>query len=178
MANLSINIGRSSSSDYVIPNPDQHPTVSGNHATICQINKGDVSQFKYVDHSTNGSYINGEFIHNGEKVITSGDHITLGRTYTLDLTSIITCYFDSSKTTKKKEKKETNFVAPPMIDPVPPIAGGDGTWINPAPEVVESPVPAPLPQDTSSKNILCFVFGLLAGVVIGYLIAMFSPLYF
>lgn len=53
-----IRIGRDPKSDYVIT----HPAVSGNHADIYVFDNG---AMQLIDHSTNGTYVDGGFVHNG-----------------------------------------------------------------------------------------------------------------
>lgn len=104
MGNLKLIIGRSSQCDYTIENAEQHGTVSGKHATISETDIPNTYLFE--DHSTNGSYINGQLLHNDSCKVKSSDHITLGRTYTLPLRDIIKRYFTERRTTKKKQQKE------------------------------------------------------------------------
>lgn len=99
MGQLSILIGRNPQCDYIIANPEQHATVSGRHATLSETE--DPTVFLFEDHSTNGSYVNGQLVHHATCRITVGDNITLGRTYTLPIMEIARRYFSSSKTTKR-----------------------------------------------------------------------------
>lgn len=52
-----IRIGRDTSNDYVI----DHPAVSGYHADLYVYDNG---AMQLVEHSTNGTYVNGNFVHN------------------------------------------------------------------------------------------------------------------
>lgn len=120
MEKLKVLIGRSSQCDYTIENPDQHGTVSGSHATISDTETPNVYLFE--DHSTNGSYINGQYLHNGSCNVKTTDHITLGKTYTLPIADIVNRFLSTSKTTKKKpqpqpEKQVFNPMA--SADPIP-----------------------------------------------------------
>ena len=69
-----IKIGRSQSNQYVI----QHPSVSSSHADIRVLDNGIM---EYVDHSTNGTLVNGRFVHNatvrlqGHEVLEFPGHI-------------------------------------------------------------------------------------------------------
>lgn len=69
-----IRIGRSQSNHYVL----QHPSVSSSHADIRVLDNGIM---EYVDHSTNGTLVNGRFVHNatvrlqGHEVLEFPGHI-------------------------------------------------------------------------------------------------------
>ncbi len=63
---MNITIGRSPENDIVIPSP----TVSGVHA---EIKVDEYERMIYVDHSSNGTYINGRFIRHGSMVVTTND---------------------------------------------------------------------------------------------------------
>lgn len=103
MEKLKVLIGRSSQCDYTIENIEQHGTVSGKHATISETDIPNTYLFE--DHSTNGSYINGQLVHNDSCKVYITDHITLGRTYTLPLTDIVKRYFTERRITKKKPQE-------------------------------------------------------------------------
>ena len=79
-----ITVGRSPENTIsVSPN---YATVSGHHVTITQAN----GQLYLQDHSTNGTYINGQFVHNNQQIaITPNDTITLGREYHLDMSAVV-----------------------------------------------------------------------------------------
>lgn len=102
MGNLKCTIGRSSQCDYVIGEAGKHPTVSGNHAIVSETATPDVYLFE--DHSTNGSYVNGNLVHNTTCMVKRSDHITLGRTYTLSLEDLEKRYFDLSRTTQRRHQ--------------------------------------------------------------------------
>lgn len=100
MDKLKVIIGRSPQCDYLIDNIEQHGTVSGSHATLSETESPDI--FLFEDHSTNGSYVNGQYIRNGSIKVGVNARITLGKTYVLPLEDIIRRFFSQSKTTKKK----------------------------------------------------------------------------
>lgn len=75
-------IGRSAKADIIVDS--EIKTVSAKHATV----EWDGVQYKLHDHSANGSYVNGEKIHNDTCVIRRGDMVTLSRKYTLDLNAV------------------------------------------------------------------------------------------
>jgi len=118
MEKLKVLIGRSSQCDYTIENPEQHGTVSGKHATISETDSPDT--FLLEDHSTNGSYVNGQLVHKNSYIINVSDHITLGKTYVLPLTDIVKRYFSSSKTTKKvpQPKADDSMRTMPATDAI------------------------------------------------------------
>lgn len=120
MEKYKILIGRSSQCDYVIEDSEQYQTVSGQHATISETDNFDT--FLFEDHSKNGSYINGQLLHNDSCPIRVEDHITLGRSYVLPVEEIFKRYFQQRRTTKKKP------IGQQPVNPKP----GDGVTI-PAP---------------------------------------------
>lgn len=131
MEKLKVLVGRSSQCDYTIENAEQHGTVSGKHATISETDIPNTYLFE--DHSTNGSYINGQLLHNNSCKVYITDHITLGRTYTLPLADIVKRYISERRTTKKKPQKEQPQPQPQVYvnvkeNPQPP-SSGDETYI-------------------------------------------------
>ena len=129
MEKLKVLIGRSSQCDYTIENPEQHGTVSGKHATISETDSPDT--FLLEDHSTNGSYVNGQLVHKNSCIINVSDHITLGKTYVLPLADIVKRYFSSSKTTKKvpQPKADDSMRTMPATDAT--VLSGHGTKLLP-----------------------------------------------
>lgn len=107
MEKIKVLVGRSSQCDYTIDNIEQHGTVSGKHATITETDIPDC--FLFEDHSTNGSYINGQLLHNDSCKIKVTDHITLGKTYALPLEDIVKRFFASHRTTKKKPQEQKQY---------------------------------------------------------------------
>jgi hypothetical protein len=77
-------IGRSAQADIVIDS--EYKTVSAKHATV----EWDGLQYKLHDHSANGTYVNGEKVHNDTCVVKRGDVVTLSRKYMLDLDEVLT----------------------------------------------------------------------------------------
>ena len=73
-----ITIGRNPSSTIVIDS--KYDTVSNDHAEIVQQD----SELTYIDHSSNGTVINGQKIHNKRVGIYQGDQILLAGVYELD----------------------------------------------------------------------------------------------
>lgn len=76
MAN-SISIGRDNRNDICVPR--QFETVSNNHADIEYNNE----KFYLIDHSTNGTRVNGEKVKNSRVEITNGDDIKLAGSYSI-----------------------------------------------------------------------------------------------
>lgn len=121
---LKVLIGRSSQCDYTIENATQHGTVSGKHATISEAEVP--GTFLFEDHSTNGSYINGQFLHNNNCKISAADHITLGRTYVLPLADVIKKFFSSRPTTERKiEENRPKPYEEPYTKPQPPSSNDE-----------------------------------------------------
>lgn len=77
-----ITIGRNPGSTIVVD--PRFAKVSGNHATIV-VNGSSVV---FQDHSTNGSTVNGAYIHNSSCQLRNGDSVILAREYTLDVTKV------------------------------------------------------------------------------------------
>lgn len=82
-----ITIGRDPNCDIVVD--EQWDTVSNNHADIEQRD----NELIFYDHSSNGSVINGQKIHNTYVGIYSGDKILLAGVYELDW-NILDSYFE------------------------------------------------------------------------------------
>lgn len=79
MNNMIIRIGRNRNNND-IKVPEQYDTVSNNHAEI----RLQDNELVFCDHSTNGTVINNQKIHNTEVKIYPGDRILLAGTYELD----------------------------------------------------------------------------------------------
>ena len=78
-----ITIGRNPQSTIVVD--AQYTTVSGSHATITRND----NVLTLEDHSTNGTYINGQKIHHASATIRIGDTITLGHQYPLNMSDVL-----------------------------------------------------------------------------------------
>ena len=89
-----ITIGRSPQNTIVVDS--SYSTVSSNHATITD--NGGVLTLQ--DHSTNGTYINGQHIHNQSVTIRQGDKITLASTYALPWNEVMR-YFGGGHATQR-----------------------------------------------------------------------------
>jgi len=77
-----ITIGRNPGSTIVVDS--RYSTVSGSHATITE-SRGSVV---FTDHSTNGSFVNGNRIQNSSVTLHRGDRVSLGRDYILNLDAV------------------------------------------------------------------------------------------
>lgn len=110
MGNKTITIGRDKKCDLVVDDIPQNQKVSGRHATITEVRVEDSSQKQFIleDHSTNGTYVNSQIVHNGTYKIKEGDTITLGRDYLLDW-DLILPFFGERKTSRKPIGRETEF---------------------------------------------------------------------
>lgn len=134
-------LGRSSMCDFVIDDTSQNGTVSGKHATLYEGSfKG---RYILEDHSTNGTYVNGQLIHYEKCEVQVSDHITLGRTYILPLREIDERYFGGRKTTKKP-------VSQPIPQPSP-----QKIYSGPLTQKVDTqPLPQPnKEQESQNKSI-------------------------
>lgn len=169
MAVLKILIGRSPECDFVIENIEQNKTVSSSHATLSETESPD--KFLFEDHSTNGSYINGQLLHYGSCEIGPNDHITLGRTYVLPLNDIVGRYF-SGKETKTKDRPTEIFSKPPVAPPANERPS--------SPQPIPQPTPAPVPQPTPPPEVtihdipqsywIMFVIAVILAFVLGFVI--------
>lgn len=110
MGNKTITIGRDKKCDLVVEDIPQNQKVSGRHATITEVNVEDAPQKQFIleDHSTNGTYVNSTFIHNGTYKVKEGDVITLGHDYLLDW-DLVLPFFGVRKTTRKPIGRETEL---------------------------------------------------------------------
>lgn len=77
-----ITIGRDANSSIVVP--ARYTTVSESHVTIERLGKN----YTLIDHSTNGTYVNGVKVLNDSCHIVMSDTITLGLKYALDMTQV------------------------------------------------------------------------------------------
>ncbi len=129
-----ITVGRSPENTIVVsPN---YTTVSGRHLTITQAN----GQLYLQDHSTNGTYINGQFVHNNQQIaITPYDTITLGREYHLDMSAVVRALQPTAgggRETMLRQPQEPRYVDPPF-----------------------TPQPAETPHRAEPKNLNSFNWG-------------------
>lgn len=146
-AKRKILLGRSSMCDFIIEDTNQHGTVSGKHATLYEgLIKG---MYILEDHSTNGTYVNGQLVHNDTCEIHAGDHITLGRTYVLPLGEITERYFGGRKTTKKTISQPVSQPSPQIIYSEPLSQKKD---TRPSPRVDTQPSPQPNKKPKSQDN--------------------------
>lgn len=147
MEKLKVLIGRSSQCDYIVENKEQYMSVSSKHATISETDMPNCYMFE--DHSTNGSYINGQYVHNGSCTISPTDHITLGKAYVLPIDDINKRYFSSTRTTAKK------VVTPqPQAEPVnqpQPIIEDRGSI--PSQETNSQPINTPVHEPVVIKEV-------------------------
>lgn len=101
-----ITLGRNAQSNIVVD--AQYSTVSGNHATIFY----DGGTYILQDHSTNGTYINGNRIHNTSSQIRLGDHITLGSQYILNMNEVVSLLGGGHATQRRVDASATQRYAP------------------------------------------------------------------
>ena len=171
MEKLKVLVGRSSQCDYTIDNPNEHGTVSGKHATISETDTPNMYLFE--DHSMNGSYINGQLIHNASCKVNVSDHITLGKTYVLPFDDIVKRYFMSHRTTKKKpqQKPETPIAEPQIPGSQTPV--GDATVQSPETNVVTVEKVVEKEVEKIVEKVPAWYWVLLvASVVIAFVIGM------
>lgn len=198
MEKLKVTVGRNPKCDYPIENAGQHGTVSGTHATLSETSNPEVLLFE--DHSRNGSYVNGEFVHNESREIRITDHITLGRTYVLPLEDIVRRYLSPSRTTQRKPvdqtvpssrvttRKPVNQIPigqTPISDPCIPSVNNENTssnnYINYQPSTVgnvpQEPMEDRIPDVSSDVPIttkpgipVWFWFVIIGALVLGLII--------
>lgn len=93
MGRTNITIGRNPGSDVQID--ERWDTVSNNHAEISSSN----GRLTFTDHSSNGTVINNQKIHNTSVEINPGDVIKLANVFTLDWVVIRRFFPDSHRPT-------------------------------------------------------------------------------
>lgn len=135
-----IKIGRAQDNDYTV----NGPVVSGYHADVELHDNG---EFIYIDHSTNGSMINGIRVHNSKYYIQPSDTITLPGGIILSAGKLIA--MASGKSTNEGRATIT------MQSPIIPSEGeSESQIIKPEVEQKKSSVPdieqnEPAPIDNS-----------------------------
>ena len=97
-----ITVGRSSSNQVVIDG--RYTTVSGNHCTITEQN----GNIFLADHSTNGTYINGQKYHNQQTIIRQGDRIRLSTEYDLPWSVIESSLLQGGTQLVEQSSRHTN----------------------------------------------------------------------
>lgn len=136
-----ITIGRNAQSTITVD--AQYNTVSGNHATISY----DGSTYTLQDHSTNGTYVNGNRIHNASCQIRQGDHITLASQYVLNMNEVISL-LGGGHATQRRVHQATS----PMPQVAPQV-------VPQAPEKQES-VRQPMPTSYMGLAIVSLILGI------------------
>ncbi len=143
MANQ-ITIGRNPQNTIVVN--AQYNTVSGSHATISR--NGNTLTFE--DHSTNGSYVNGQKVHHSSITIQQGDIITLGHQYTLNMNDVLR-YMGGSRDTQRTPQ------VPGTAREIPtPI-------VRQEPQHAEAPAPKAEPNNLNSFNWGAFLLSWIWG---------------
>ena len=159
--------------DFTIENAEQHGTVSGKHATISETDSSGI--FLFEDHSKNGSYINGQLLHNGSRKISVTDHITLGRTYTLPFEDIVNRYFIAQRTTHKKPQSQpTEIKINPMVsaDPIMPV--NDGTSPLPREDVNNEPSVVTIEKIVEKEKVPTWYWVLYAAsIIVAFIVGVF-----
>lgn len=142
-----ITIGRNAQSTIVVD--AQYNTVSGNHATISY----DGAAYILQDHSTNGTYVNGNRIHHASCQIRLGDHITLGTQYVLNMNEVTSLLGGGRATQRRVDTPATARVIP-QVQP-----------INNVPEKQES-VHQPMPDSHMALAIISLILGISSMICI------------
>lgn len=180
MGNKTITIGRDKKCDLVVDDIPQNQKVSGRHATITEVRVEDSSQKQFIleDHSTNGTYVNSQIVHNGTYKIKEGDTITLGRDYLLDW-DLVLPFFGVRKTSRKPIGQETQLKPQNGINSG--FVSAEPVYPDPFPIVNEGLPACPAPQEGTDNNTekdfvftglhwLITIGALIIGLVIGMLI--------
>jgi pSer/pThr/pTyr-binding forkhead associated (FHA) protein len=146
MESKKITIGRDKKCDLVIEDIPQNAKVSGRHATITEMDVEDPINRTFIleDYSTNGTYVNSQFIHNGTYKIQEGDTITLGRDYVLDW-DLVLSFFEGTKTDRRPIGKKT------VVKPQNDIFSNNGGFISADPVY---PDPLPVISNEPGKPII------------------------
>lgn len=180
MGNKTITIGRDNKCDLVVEDIPQNQKVSGRHATITEVSVEDSSQKQFIleDHSTNGTYVNSQIVHNGTYLIKEGDTITLGRDYLLDW-DLVLPFFGVRKTSRKPIGRETELKPQDGINSS--FVSAEPVYPDPFPIVNEGLPACPAPQEGTDNNAekdfvftglhwLITIGALIIGLAIGMLI--------
>jgi pSer/pThr/pTyr-binding forkhead associated (FHA) protein len=139
-----ITIGRNAQSTIVVD--AQYNTVSGNHATISY----DGVAYILQDHSTNGTYVNGNRIHHASCQIRLGDHITLGTQYVLNMNEVTSLLGGGRATHRKVNTSATT----PFTPPVQPVNNA------PVHEEKQESVRQPMPNSYMGLAIVSLILGI------------------
>lgn len=133
-------IGRAADNDFVVSNA----TVSGHHSEITINDNGEVI---YIDHSTNGSMVNGIKVHNSKYYIRPSDTITLPGGIILSAAQLIAMANGNST---NEDRATITMQSPAISDKVK----SEPQKSKPEPKHKDSPVPekkqdGPTPIDNS-----------------------------
>lgn len=169
MKKSTITIGRDKKCDLVIPDISANGKVSGNHATIKSIenDNGIITGFILEDHSTNGTYINSKFVHDGTFYIKESDIIKLGPDYVLDWRNVLPL-FGIRITREKSNNVNTNNIKDVKIDYESP----DPVYPDPLPVIEDNPISQNENKDTfvfTGKHLLITSAALIIGFILGLL---------
>lgn len=181
MENRKITVGRDKKCDLAVEDIPQNGRVSGRHATITEVVSEGTSGRVFIleDHSTNGTFVNSNFVHNGTCKIKEGDSITLGRDYVLEWTQILPFFGGGRKTDRKPFEKATVINA--SSGERPTFVSADPVYPDPLP-IVDGGTVSPTEQDdekgdSTEKELVftgkhwliaigAFIFGLIIGLLI------------
>lgn len=70
-----------------------HPAVSGSHAELVVNDSMGIPQYVFIDHSTNGTYVNGQLLHNSSCYVAYNDQIILAGQVLFDWNAISSANF-------------------------------------------------------------------------------------
>lgn len=169
MKKNTITIGRDKKCDLVIPDITANGKVSANHATIKSIenDNGIVTGFILEDHSTNGTYVNTKFVHEGTFYIKESDVIKLGPDYVLDWKDILPL-FGIRITREKASNVEGDNLKNVKIDYESP----DPVYPDQLPVVDDEPNSQKENKDKfvfTAKHLLITSAALIIGFILGLL---------
>lgn len=178
MENRKITIGRDKKCDLVIEDVPKNGWVSGQHATITEVVDDDATSRVFIleDHSTNGSFVNSNFVHNGTYKIKEGDNITLGCDYVLEWSQILPFFGGGRKTDRRPLEKVT--VIRPQEDSCPIFVSPDPVYPDPLPIIDEGSSSQRDEADDSTEKEFVFtgmhwmiaIGAFLLGLIIGLLV--------
>lgn len=181
MENRKITIGRDKKCDLVVEDVPTNLRVSGRHATITEtVSEDGTRMFILEDHSTNGTFVNSNYVHNGTCNMRQGDSITLGRDYVLEWNQILPFFGGGRQTDRKPLEKAT--VINTSSDERPTFVSADPVYPDPLPIVDKGMISHTEEQDdekddSTEKELIftgkhwlivigAFVFGLIIGLLI------------
>jgi pSer/pThr/pTyr-binding forkhead associated (FHA) protein len=177
MGNRKITIGRDKKCDLAIEDVPRNAKVSGRHATITEADDSKERLFVLEDHSTNGTYINSKFVHNGTFYVREGDVISLGPDYILEW-GLIMPFFGGRITKRKPIEKETVINIQNGTAPNKDYVSADPVYPDPLPMIDDGPSKPIIDDKITETDKKEFVFTgwhwliILGATIVGFVLGI------